>query len=124
MADEHERILDTIRTSIENRRQRGESWRMRFYFSAPKGDLESLFGDPNVQDVVETFQHIGIEPQVVDTVPHAANLNRDWWEAECDECVREYCFTLPVGDDLDALARMVEYEEEGKVLFIVNDLDD
>ena len=121
--NELQELVDIIKWSIDyHANEREEGFRSyTFYFCAPQASQDALFGDPNVAFVRKVFEDIGLNPQPCDTIPHAFNLNRDYEEVSCSKCIREFGFTLPVSDDLEALAHMVELEHEGLVQFIIYD---
>ena len=112
-------IIAAIEGSIEYHKNERGFRKVTFYFTAPKYDWHEAAYNPHVLEVVDAFEKAGCKPQMCDTIPHAANYNRDWWEVTCERCIREYGFTLPVSDDLEAMARIVELENSGEVQFIV-----
>lgn len=119
----HDNLMKNIKESIEYHEKEHGFRTFTFYFTAPKYDWRAAADDPCVNEVVNAFKSAGYNPQMCDTVPHAANLNRDWWEVDNVKTIREFGFTLPVLEDLEAMIRIVELENSGEVQFIVYDLD-
>lgn len=113
-----EAIRDSIRYCEE---EEGRVRRLEFLFTAPRGADGGAISNPAVLEVVELFRRMGYEPDVGDTVMSSFDLNRNWWWVTCDRCVRDYAYALPIDDDLDALARIVQLEGSGQVEFVVLD---
>ena len=121
--DDTEATKEAICDSIAYCEENGRPSRIEFLFTAPRGADGGAVSNPAVMEVVELFRRMGYEPDIGDTVMSSFDLNRNWWWVSCDRCVRDYAYTLPISEDLDALARIVQLEGHGAVEFVIRDAD-
>ena len=121
--DDTEGTKEAIRDSIAYCEENGSPSRIEFLFTAPRGADGGALSNPAVMEVVELFRRMGYEPDIGDTVMSSFDLNRNWWWVTCDRCVRDYAYVLPISEDLDALARIVQLEGHGAVEFVIREAD-
>lgn len=58
-----------------------------------------------------------------DTVFGSFDLNQDFIVVQCSKCIRDYAYALPVSDDVDTLARIVEMIYDGELYCITKILN-
>lgn len=82
-------------------------------------DREVMEPSPALANALHIFAEAGCKVGYGDTVEFAFSLNRCWYFAKCNRCIRSLGYALPVISDIDALAQLVDDVAKGRILMFV-----
>ena len=124
--------ISDIRTDIAESTKEGRHEAFTFFFCDPEegsyrfweeealGIGHSMSGKSEAVDLaVRLFEGLGCDVDYGDTVDFSFSLNRCWWSATYDKCIRSFGYTLPISDDVDSLAMLVHYVAKGNLQMVV-----
>lgn len=127
----HEETKRDIESDIDECENEGGFRKFTFYFTSPTEGTYDFFErqalglepgghtpDPVIERVRAVFEGLGCELDYGDTVPFSFSLNRTWWSATYDKCIRSYGYTLPSSPDIESLARIVEDVAKGRLVML------
>lgn len=108
----------------------------RFFFTSPIDESYRFFEqqklgleyepadeNPAMTNALHVFEEAGCTIDYGDTVNFSFSLNRCWYSARCNRCIRSFGYTLPVIADIDALARLEDDVAKGRILMVVRQED-
>lgn len=131
----HEETVRDIEEDILEHEGSGEFSKFKFFFAPPVDGSYDFWErmalgkervtelDPAVERAVGIFKNLGCDVDYGDTVPFSFSLNRCWYSAAYDRCIRSFGYTLPVSEDVDALARLVDDVGKGRLLMLAFEED-
>lgn len=114
-----EKRMKNIQSMIDARVKDKEITPCMFYVS-------KTISQEYVDEIKKIFDKYEIKWGDVDTVDGAFNLNRDWVETSKSTpipCAIEYCGVYPTNWDIKDVFRLVQLEEEGKIIVLVYYID-
>lgn len=113
--------LDNLKEMIQARIEDNELTNCQFLIS-------KTTDEKYVKEIIDIFDKYEIEYGRVDTLSGAFNLNRDWVQTDSGKspipCAVEFCGVYPANWDIEDVFKLVELEEEGKVIIMVYYIDD
>lgn len=118
----HDELVEAIKDSIDYYTKKNDFVAATFHFSTPT-IYANIHTNPDVQAVRDLFVKLGFNPQKYDTVSTSFNLNQDFYVFTHDHCIQDFGYTLPVVNDIDALATICEYIFDGKVMMLIETYD-
>lgn len=128
----HDETVADIRESMAYYTDGGKLRPFAFYFTTPEDDdyryweekalgirHDVLSGRPAAIDLaIRVFEDLGCEVDYGDTCHISFSQDRCWWSATYDRCFRDFGYTLPVSDDVESLALLVDYVAKGEIQMI------
>lgn len=112
--------LDNLKEMIQARIEDNELTNCQFLIS-------KTTDEKYVKEIIDIFDKYEIEYGRVDTLSGAFNLNRDWIQTDSDKspipCAVEFCGVYPSNWDIEDVFKLVELEEEGKIIVMVYYID-
>lgn len=86
--------------------------------------LDGSIYDPHLREAVNIFKSFNFDFEVADTYMFDFNLNDDWYTFDCPNCIRDYSFSIPIVDDIEKIARFVDLVYNGKIIVIVEEVEE
>lgn len=89
--------------------------------------ISKTIDEKYVKEITDMFDKYNIKYESVDTAPAAFNLNRDWIQTDYKTspipCAIEYSGAYPSNWNMEDVVRLVELENEGKVIILVYNIN-